>query len=90
MEGVISIRNSAGAGMLVPPVRLSEQEFVDCTKRVQANYDYFGVRRRKFNRRYGSYGCDGAFLKDGAPCLTATILTQLSKLAASTAGMLRR
>ena len=32
----------------------------------------------------------GAFLKDGAPCLTATILTQLSKLAASTAGMLRR
>ena len=63
MEGVISIRNSAGAGKLVPPVRLSEQEFVDCTKRVQANYDYFGVRRRKFNRRYGSYGCDGGWVR---------------------------
>lgn len=37
------------------PVRLSEQEGVDCTTNTQANFD-------KFGKVYGTYGCQGGWM----------------------------
>jgi len=37
MEAMIAIKNSAAAGSLVAPVRLSEQQQVDCTTNTMAN-----------------------------------------------------
>jgi len=55
LEAMIAIKNSAAAGSLVPPVRLSEQQSVDCTTNTPDNV-------AKFNTSYGSSGCNGGWM----------------------------
>jgi C1A family cysteine protease len=55
MEGMKSIKDTALAGSFVPPVRLSEQEMVDCTTNTTANQNLFG-------KTYGTGGCAGGWM----------------------------
>jgi hypothetical protein len=56
MEAMESIKASAAAGgSLVAPVRLSEQEFVDCTTNNDYNLAIFG-------KTYNTYGCNGGWM----------------------------
>jgi C1A family cysteine protease len=49
LEAMQAIKDDAA------PVRLSEQEGVDCTTNTQSNYDMFG-------KVYGTYGCQGGWM----------------------------
>lgn len=58
MEGCKSIKDTEmNGGELVPAVRLSEQEAVDCMSNTNANFDIFG-------KTYGNYGCNGGWPDD--------------------------
>lgn len=58
LEAMISIKKSATAGSLITPVRLSEQQLVDCTLVTPSNYALFG-------KTYSNFGCKGGCISNG-------------------------
>ena len=55
VEAMKSIKDSTATGVYVAPVRLSEQEQVDCTSNTTANVAMFG-------KSYGNSGCSGGWM----------------------------
>ena len=55
MEAMISINKTATSGAYVAPVRLSEQQLVDCTSGTTQNVAQFG-------KNYGNFGCSGGWM----------------------------
>ena len=55
MEAMQSITQSALQGTFVPPVHLSEQDFLDCTVNTDENL-------ARFKRRYNNSGCLGGLM----------------------------
>jgi hypothetical protein len=45
-------KTAANSGIYVAPVRLSEQDLVDCSANNSANFALFG-------KKYNNYGCSG-------------------------------
>ena len=58
LESMISIKNSANAGSYVAPVRLSEQQLIDCTAVTSANWALF-------KKNYGNNGCKSGWVSKG-------------------------
>ena len=57
MECMVSIIKT-GTDLLVPPVRLSEQQLIDCTTGSAENVN-------KFGQNYGNQGCYGGWMSNG-------------------------
>ena len=57
LETMVSIKQSAAAGSLIPPVRQSEQQLVDCTATTPDNYALF-------KKTYGNAGCKGGWMSN--------------------------
>ena len=55
LESMISIKNSYASGSYVAPVRLSEQQLIDCTAVTSPNWALF-------KKTYGNNGCKSGWV----------------------------